>query len=261
MLPIPNPIAFTVFGVDIRWYAIMLTLGIFSALIFLLSRCEKWGVSKDTLTDYFIWLIPLSILGARLYYVLFEWSYYSKNLTEIFAIRNGGLAIHGGLLTGILVTIVFCRIKKIQVLKFMDLAIPAVALGQAIGRWGNYFNMEAHGVETDLPWAIPVIDASGLLSYVHPTFLYESVWDLLVFVFLVWFEKNKETYYGEGFCWYLVLYSVGRFFVEGLRTDSLMFLGLRQAQILSLVLILVGIVGLVLLRKFEEPFQRNGLKM
>ena len=168
------------------------------------------------------------------------------------------MAIHGGIIAGVIVTIVFCRKRGIAVLKLLDLVVPSLALGQAIGRWGNYFNMEAHGTETTLPWAIPVLDA-GKVIYVHPTFLYESVWDLLVMFFLLWYEKHREKKYGQGFCLYFVFYSLGRFFIEGLRTDSLMFLGLRQAQLISLAMLVAGLIGFLILRKKGEPTELGKL--
>ncbi|MGI6109139.1 MAG: prolipoprotein diacylglyceryl transferase [Eubacteriaceae bacterium] len=258
MLPMTNPIAFTLFGLDIRWYAIIMASAILCGLIMLLYRSPAWGLSKDSMLDYFIWLIPFSILGARLYYVAFEWSYYSVHPAEILAIRNGGMAIHGSIIAGLIVTVIFCKVKKINPFKLMDLVIPSVALGQGIGRWGNYFNMEAHGVETTLPWAIPVREA-GRIIYVHPTFLYESIWDILVMFFLLWYEKHHEKRYGQGFCLYLILYSAGRFFIEGLRTDSLMFLGLRQAQLISLAMIAAGIAGYFILRKKGELLRTEKL--
>ncbi len=258
MLPMPNPIAFTLFGLEIRWYAILMASAILCGLIMLLRRSPSWGLSRDDMLDYFIWLIPCTIIGARLYYVAFEWSYYSQHLSEILAFRNGGMAIHGGIIAGVIVTIVFCRKRGIAVLKLLDLVVPSLALGQAIGRWGNYFNMEAHGTETTLPWAIPVLDA-GKVIYVHPTFLYESVWDLLVMFFLLWYEKHREKKYGQGFCLYFVFYSLGRFFIEGLRTDSLMFLGLRQAQLISLAMLVAGLIGFLILRKKGEPTELGKL--
>lgn len=260
MLPIPNPIAFTIFGIDIRWYAITMVGGILAGLLFTLSRLKRWQITEDDFLDLFIWLIPLSLVGARLYYVIFEWDYYGAHPAEILAFRNGGLAVHGALIMGLLVTVVFCRVKHYNILKFLDLLVPAVALGQAIGRWGNYFNMEAHGTTTTLPWAIPVISGSAVIR-VHPTFLYESLWDLALFFFLVWYQNHKQKYCGQSLCLYFILYSVGRFCVEGLRTDSLMFLGLRQAQLISLGMIALGTVGLFVVRKLDIPFKllpKNG---
>jgi phosphatidylglycerol:prolipoprotein diacylglycerol transferase len=154
----------------------------------------------------------------------------------VINIRNGGLAIHGGLIFGIIVVVVICRIKKINPLNMLDLFIPSVALAQAIGRWGNFFNGEAHGGPTDLPWAILV---DGQL--VHPTFLYESVWCLILFFALSWFDKKKRTAMGQTLSLYLIFYSLERFFVEALRTDSLMIGPFKQAQVISLCAILFGI--------------------
>lgn len=251
MLPIPEPIAFTIFGIEIHWYAITMVAGIIFGFLLVYRRLKTWGISEDDLLDFIIIVVPICILGSRLYYVLFNWSYYSAHPDQILAFRNGGMAIHGTIIASLITAWFFCRHKKIPFFKLCDLCAPGLALGQAIGRWGNYFNMEAHGSETTLPWAIPVIEGSKVI-YVHPTFLYESILDLMLVFFLLWYEKKKETRYGEGIAWYLILYSTFRFFIEGLRTDSLMFLGLRQAQLISLALIILGIVLLVWLRKHGE---------
>ncbi len=255
MLPIPNPTAFTLFGLEIRWYAITMVTGILLAFIFVMYRLKRFGIDQDSFLDFFLFLIPISIIGARLYYVAFEWHYYRYHIWEIFNIRSGGLAIHGALLFGLLVCVFYCRIKKYNLLKFLDLLIPAVSLGQAIGRWGNYFNMEAHGRITKVPWAIPIYDLAGEVIHVHPTFLYESIGDLALFIFLVIFENKYEKKCGQATFLYMIFYSILRFFVEGLRTDSLIFLGLRQAQLISIAFIIIGIIGLIYVQKKGKPFK------
>lgn len=254
MLPIPNPVAFSLFGLDIRWYAITMVLGIFLGLLVAMLRIKKFDLSEDNFLDYFLWVVPISLIGARAYYVFFEFNYYKYNPEEILNLRNGGLAIHGAIFAGLIVTFIYCYYKKYNFLKFLDLLAPSLALGQAIGRWGNYFNMEAHGRITDLPWAIPVYDLANEVIYVHPTFLYESICDFLIFLFLIYYEDHWEKKCGEAACLYLMFYSFARFFIEGLRTDSLLFYGLRTAQIVSIILFIIGLVGFFYLKKRGKNF-------
>lgn len=239
-----NPVAFRIFGIDIMWYGVLISLGVLLGVFFALKECKRVGFKEENLLDFLLIAIPSAIVGARAYYVIFTWDYYRENLSEIINIRNGGLAIHGALIAGIIVGILFCKIRKINVLELLDIVIPSVALGQSIGRWGNFINQEAHGGPTSLPWGIVV---NG--QKVHPTFLYESIIDLCIFIFLMWFRKNKKTTHGQVLALYFILYSAGRFFVEGLRTDSLMFLGMRVAQLVSLSTILLGIALWVYLKK------------
>lgn len=231
-----DPVAFRIFGIDIMWYGVLISLGVLLGVFFALKECKRIGFKEDNLLDFLLIAIPVAIVGARAYYVIFSWDYYSQNPSEIINIRNGGLAIHGALIAGIITGIFFCKKRKINVLLLLDIVIPSVALGQAIGRWGNFVNQEAHGGPTSLPWGIIV---NG--QKVHPTFLYESILNICIFIFLTWFRKNKKTTDGQVLALYLILYSAVRFVVEGLRTDSLMFIGLRVAQLISLASILAGI--------------------
>lgn len=231
----PDPIAFTIFGIDIRWYGILIACGMLLAVLISCKRAHTHGMTEDDVLDLAIWMLPVGVIGARLYYVLFNSSYY-HSLSDVLDIRSGGLAIHGGLIFGAIVVFAVSAHKKINPLNMLDLIIPSVALAQAIGRWGNYFNGEAHGGPTDLPWAILV---DGQL--VHPTFLYESIWCLMLFFFLSWFDQKKRTAMGQTFSLYLILYSIERFLVEGLRTDSLMIGPFRQAQVISVCAIIFGI--------------------
>ena len=240
----PGRVCFTIFGIDIMWYGVLIGLGFVLATIISRKRAPRLGIKPDSFLDVIIWLIPAAIIGARAYYVIFNWSVYAGNLKEIFNTRNGGLAIHGGILLGILAVYIVCKIDKENFLDMLDLCAPVLALGQAIGRWGNFFNEEAHGVETDLPWA-QIIDGVGY----HPTFLYESIWCFLLFLFLVWFSNHKRSFSGQIISLYFMLYSFERFFVESLRTDSLMIGSLRQAQVISIVLFAVGLILFLTLRK------------
>lgn len=256
----PNPIAFQFGGIAVRWYGILIASALVLGMGIAWRRCKRTGISSDDVTDFFLALIPSVVVGARLWYVIFEWGYYRSNPSEIAAIWHGGLAIHGGIAAGILVGVIFCRVKKIAFRDLADTVIPALPLGQAIGRWGNFFNQEAHGTVTRLPWAITVNDPAMGLVQVHPTFLYESIWDVLVFLFLVViFERRLQKNRGELLFVYLIGYSVGRFFIEGLRTDSLMVFGLRTAQLTSLLLIVVGAVGLVWLRRRGDGLNRRSI--
>lgn len=232
----PDPIAFTIFGIDIRWYGILIACGMMTAVLLSCRRAHYHGITEDDVLDVCIWMLPVGVIGARLYYVLFNLDYYTT-LSSVFNIRGGGLAIHGGLIFGMATVIIICRRKSINPLNMLDLFIPTVALAQAIGRWGNFFNGEAHGGPTDLPWAILV---DGQL--VHPTFLYESIWCLILFIALSWFDKNKRSAHGQTFSLYLIFYSLERFLVEGLRTDSLMIGPFRQAQVISICAIAAGIL-------------------
>ncbi|HEX9062455.1 MAG TPA: prolipoprotein diacylglyceryl transferase, partial [Clostridia bacterium] len=194
---------------------------------------KAFGINKNDIIDLLLIVAPFAIIGARLYYVAFEWSNYKNNFLEIFNIRHGGLAIYGGILTAVIVAYAFTKKRKINVLKFFDFLIPYVALAQSIGRWGNFVNQEAHGTETSLPWRMEIFDQSKMQRIaVHPTFLYESLWNLGLFLFLLWFRKRKK-HNGEVFTLYLALYGFARFFIEGMRTDSLYIGTLRVSQMLA----------------------------
>ena len=249
-LPVPDPIAFRIFGLEIRWYAIMLVLGIIAGVTVMYLRAPKYGVvPRDRVIDFVLWVVPIGVVGCRLYYVIFSWDQYKDDLISILYIHKGGIAIHGGLIFGIATAIILTRKWKQSPLKWLDLVAPGLALAQSIGRWGNYFNSEAHGGPTNLPWAI---EADGQL--VHPTFLYESIWCFLLFLFLLWFEKSRHKKYdGQLIVLHLTIYSFERFFVEGLRTDNLMIGGLRQAQIISVCILVVGnIVNIVMLNRVRK---------
>ncbi len=239
----PNPIAFTILGFDVRWYGILIGIGFMLGILISYKRAPKLGIESDHVLDFCIFMIPLSIIGARAYYVIFEWSNYAGDIKKILDIRSGGLAIHGGLIVGIIVCIAVCKYHKIEVLNMLDLIFPQVALGQAIGRWGNFFNSEAHGGPTDLPWGI-IVDGEK----VHPTFLYESIWCFLLFFFLLYMTKRRK-FTGQIALLYGMLYSLERFFVEALRTDSLMIGPFKQAQVLSGTLIVFCALVYIYLNK------------
>ncbi|MEK7528535.1 MAG: prolipoprotein diacylglyceryl transferase, partial [Patescibacteria group bacterium] len=239
-------------------YGILIGLGIVAALTYAIVESRRRGMDTEVLYDLGFWIVLCGILGARLYYVIFEWELYARQPLESLFIWRGGLAIHGGLIGGVLALVVFARIKKISVPAYMDILAPGLILAQAVGRWGNFFNSEAFGRPTDLPWKLFIPLQSRptefiASEYFHPTFLYESMWNLLVFVLLV--IVTRRIYHGGSgrpagavFSWYLILYSLGRFFVESFRTDSLMLGSLRAAQVVSLALFIAGLVGIYLTR-------------
>lgn len=235
--------AFQIFGLQIAWYGIIIASAMLIGSIMMMKVGKKYGYKENDILDIVLVALPLAIVFARLYYVAFEWDFYSANPNKILAFRDGGLAIHGGVIGGLLGGFIVCRVKKLNFGDLADMASMPLILGQAIGRWGNYVNQEAHGGPTNLPWGIMVDGVK-----VHPTFLYESIWNVLVFIFLVvTFQKRK--FYGEHLVKYMMLYSVGRFFIEGLRTDSLMFGPFRVAQLLSLFLIVAGAIFIYYVRK------------
>ncbi|EHO82158.1 prolipoprotein diacylglyceryl transferase [Eubacterium infirmum F0142] len=243
----PNPIAFTIAGIDIRWYGILIGVAFLLAIYISYLRAPKFGIVQDDILDLTIFLIPCSIIGARAYYVIFSYDNYRGNFIQMLNLRAGGLAIHGGIIAGVIVSYIVAKRKKIKFSNLADLIMPQVALAQAIGRWGNFFNSEAHGGPTNLPWAITVYGEK-----VHPTFLYESIWCFFIFILLI-FLSNKIKYNGQIALLYAMLYSFERFWVEGLRTDSLMIGQFRQAQVLSLVVFILALSAYIYqVRKYKK---------
>lgn len=239
-----DPVAFQVFGLEVRWYGILIASGVLIGAILALREAKRVGLNEETLMDFLLWEVPLCLVGARLYYVIFSWDMYKDNPIEALNIRNGGLAIHGAIIMAIIVAVIFTRIRKIDFWTIADVCGPSLILAQSIGRWGNYINQEAHGGPTNLPWGIMV---NGVK--VHPTFLYESIWNFLVFLFLIWYRKNKQKVKGEVFLLYISLYSFIRFFIEGLRTDSLMLGPIRVAQLVSIIGIVIPMYIFFIKRK------------
>lgn len=239
----PDPVAFSIGSIDIRWYGVIIALGTFIAAMIAYKRSDKFGIKGDDLLDILLIVLPVGIIGLRVYYVAFNWEMYADNPAEIFNIRGGGLAIHGGLIFGMLAGWLVCRHKKLSILNVLDLCVPSIALGQAIGRWGNFCNEEAHGGVTDFPVSV-LIDG---VNY-HATFLYESVWCFLLFFLLLVFSRRR-SFTGQIFCLYVILYSVERFFVEFLRTDSLMIGPFKQAMVFSFCAILAGAIFYIILSK------------
>jgi phosphatidylglycerol:prolipoprotein diacylglycerol transferase len=253
-----NNVAFKVFGLSAYWYGILIAFALLLAMILALRSCEKFGISQDTLLDGVLIAVPCAIVFSRLYYVVFSWDEYKDNLLKIFDTRSGGLAIYGAVIGAALGAFVYTRIKKISFLNIFDFAVPYIILGQAIGRWGNFINQEAYGAPTDLLWRMngtyidKYVKGEGLdpaVWGVHPTFLYESLWNFAVFAFLIIFRRKKKLN-GEVVSLYLILYGIGRAFIEGLRTDSLMLGNIRFSQMLSIVFIIV-LVPLFIYRRVK----------
>lgn len=236
-----DPIAFRIGTLEVRWYGILIASGFLIGALLALREALKQGWNEDKFLNILIAVIPSAIIGARLYYVIFKWDNYSQNLKEIFITWHGGLAIHGGIILGVLVGCLMMRRYKYNIWQGLDIVAPSIILGQAIGRWGNFINQEAYGYEVnpnDIPWAMYIDGA-----YRHPTFLYEFIWNIAVLVFLLWLRRRNWIKHGDVFLSYAILYSIGRFFIEGLRTDSLMLTAnIRVAQLVSLITIVVAAI-------------------
>lgn len=235
----------TVFGFDIHWYGILIALGIILAYLFAVREGKRRDISPDTVLDIIIYGLPSAIICARLYYVIFSWDSYKNDLSEIYKIWNGGLAIYGGVIGAVISTAIYCNFKKISFFKIADLGAFGLLIGQAVGRWGNFVNAEAYGAETTLPWRMELVD---LGVFVHPTFLYESLWNIGVFLVLLWYRKKQKAN-GEIFFAYLAGYGLGRLWIEGLRLDSLMLGSVRISQLLAAVCVLAGVGLIVYFRK------------
>ncbi|MEG2291560.1 MAG: prolipoprotein diacylglyceryl transferase [Clostridium sp.] len=246
-----NPVAFNIFGMPVMWYGIIICSGTMLALLLSQYTSKLKGISYDDVLTIFLITFPIAIIGARLYYVIFEFSYYKDNLIDILNIRQGGLAIHGGLIATFIVVYICAKKKGLKFLACLDMTAPCIILAQAIGRWGNFFNQEAHGGEVTKAFIskFPEFIQSGMFingNYYHPTFLYESIWNLIVF-FILFYMLHKVKENGVVALSYIGLYSIGRFFIEGLRTDSLMVYGLRTAQIVSILGVAIWIIGLAII--------------
>lgn len=253
MFASPGAIAFTVGPLAVRWYGLLIATGVLLGTTLAHREAIRRRVDPDKLLNAIVLTVLVALAGARLYYVLFNWDYYGAHPAKIVAVWEGGLAIHGGLIAGALTTLLYCRHAGLPLPVTLDIMAPCVAIGQAIGRWGNFFNQEAFGVPTSLPWKLYIDPAHrppelAGFEYFHPTFLYESLWNLLVFGIL-WFglRKRLEGRPGALTLCYLGLYSIGRFFVEGLRIDSLMLGSLRAAQVASVLLVAASGAGLLLM--------------
>lgn len=231
-----NPIAIDIpFLGGVRWYGIIIAAGIILALIYCSIIAKKEGVSPDILTDTVLYSLPSAIIFARIYYVAFSWEDYRNNLSDIFKIWEGGIAIYGAIAGAALAAAVFFRIKKLNILKMFDICCLGLIIGQAVGRWGNFVNAEAYGGACGYIWGMSINGAAP----VHPTFLYESVWNILGFIILSLLHK-KRPYYGFTFFSYIAWYGAGRFFIEQMRSDSLYIGSIRVSQLVALICVAAG---------------------
>lgn len=256
--------SFTVFGIEIAYYGVIIALGMLAGALVAYREAKKTGQKVDDYIDFTLYTLIAAIIGARIYYVIFEWDYYSAHPLEIFNLRAGGLAIYGGVLASVLTLFIFTKVKKLKFWLMADTAVQGLIIGQIIGRWGNFFNREAFGGYTDSLFAmqLPVSEAKGItqeliehlvtidgVSYVqvHPTFLYEGTWNLLLFIGICLYKRHKK-FDGEIFAIYLMGYGVGRFIIEGLRTDQLVIKalgGIAASQVLSIILIVLAVAFVI----------------
>ncbi|SUK22784.1 prolipoprotein diacylglyceryl transferase [Staphylococcus aureus] len=255
-----DPVAFNLGPLSVRWYGIIIAVGILLGYFVAQRALVKAGLHKDTLVDIIFYSALFGFIAARIYFVIFQWPYYVENPSEIIKIWHGGIAIHGGLIGGFIAGVIVCKVKNLNPFQIGDIVAPSIILAQGIGRWGNFINHEAHGgpvsraflEQLHLPnFIIENMYING--QYYHPTFLYESIWDVAGFIILVNIRKHLKL--GETFFLYLTWYSIGRFFIEGLRTDSLMLTSnIRVAQLVSILLILISISLIVYRRiKYNPP--------
>jgi phosphatidylglycerol:prolipoprotein diacylglycerol transferase len=234
---------FEVFGFRIYWYGVIIACGFILAVSYALARKKEFGLTEDNIIDMLIFAVPIGIIGARLYYVVFNFDLYRDDLAGIFRIRDGGLAIYGGVIFSVLTAYVFARVKKIPFGALLDdVAIPLL-IGQSVGRWGNFINREAYGSVTNVLWRMGITLSDGTVTYVHPTFLYESLWNLLGIIVLHFWSKKQRLFDGHLFLMYLTWYGVGRGIIEGLRSDSLYLFstGIRVSQLLAVLTAVVSV--------------------
>ena len=254
-----NRVFITIGSLPIYWYGVIIALGAFLGLYIATREADRLGLKKDLIIDLVVFASPISIIFARIYYVIFEWDRYKNGpWTEVFAIWHGGIAIHGALIGAVLTAIVYARVRKVSFWQLADIAAPGIILGQAIGRWGNFMNQEAHGGPISestynsfhqyLPdFIMNQMCIDGVMY--HPTFLYESLWNIIVLILLLVIRRYNPLR-GEVFLSYAILYSIGRFFIEGLRTDSLYLIGdIRMAQFISILLIVGAVITIIYRRK------------
>lgn len=251
-----NPILISFGSIKIYWYSIIMFVAILLGGLSVLKEAKKFKIPENFMVNLFFYLIPIALIGARLYYVLFNFDYYMQDPMSIFKVWEGGLAIHGGLIAGLIFIIFYTKKYKIKTLRILDFIVIGLILGQAIGRWGNFFNSEAHGSITTLQTLhnlfIPDFIIEGMHIggfYYHPTFLYESIWCLLGFSCLVLMRKYSYLKVGQLTSLYLIWYGVGRFFIEGMRTDSLMLGSIKMAQLVSFLMVIIGLIMFLTVNK------------
>lgn len=251
-----NPNFLEIGPITVKWYAVIILIGIIIGSILAIREAKKYNISFDNMLDLILGILICAIIGARIYYVIFEWNYYSNHLVEILKIWHGGLAIHGGIIGGLVWLLIKTKGKKEYLLRLTDIIVISLILGQAIGRWGNFFNSEAHGPKTSIDFLesihLPNFVIEGMnigFSYYHPTFLYESLWCLLGFITLLLIRKFIKVKLGQLTGCYLIWYGIGRFLIESLRTDSLFLGNLKIAQLISIIMIIGGLILIIVCNK------------
>ena len=253
----PPRVAFTILGKDFYWYGVKIAVGFLLAVLYVTRRSKEFGIKSDDLVDMLIYAVPTAMICARLYYVVFNFSLFRDNLPAVIRIWDGGIAIYGAVIGGVLAAYIFSRVRRINLPAILDISSLGLLIGQALGRWGNFVNREAYGAVTDAFLRMGIyVNENGVLRqiFVHPTFLYESLWNAAGFVFLHLFSKKLRRYDGQIFLMYLAWYGLGRGFIEGLRTDSLYLFGtgLRISQVLGFSSCLAALVFLALNRKLNK---------
>ncbi|KJY56324.1 Prolipoprotein diacylglyceryl transferase [Lactobacillus kimbladii] len=267
-----SPVAFKLGNLSVKWYGVIMAVAIILAVSMAIVEGRKRQIESDDFMDLLLWAVPIGYVGARIYYVIFEWNYYSQHLDQIIAIWNGGIAIYGGLLAGLAVLLVFCYKRMLPPFLMLDVITPGVMAAQILGRWGNFINQEAHGEPTTLAFLQSLHLPNFIISqmkiggiYYQPTFLYESFFNLIGLLIILFLRHKKHLFkQGEIFMLYLAWYSVVRFFVEGMRTDSLYLMGsIRVSQMLSVILLIVVICLFIYRRRVVKPkwyLDGSGLK-
>ena len=254
----PSRIAFTVFGKDVYWYGIIIALGFALAVIYGMRRVKAFGLTEDNILDMLFVAVPSAIVCARLYYCIFNWKAYASNPISVLYIWEGGIAIYGAVIGAVVSVLIFCKVKKMPFGPYGDIGALGLLIGQMVGRWGNFMNREAHGEFYDGFLKMGIDTGNGEVLYYHPTFLYESVWNLIGFILLHFYSK-KRKFDGEVFILYVAWYGLGRAWIEGLRTDSLYLFGtgIRVSQFLAAASAVLAIAILVYIRKVKEPSEQD----
>ena len=271
----PDRVAFTIFGLDVMWYGLLIGFGFLMATLISYKRAPKHGIEPDFILDLIIWMIPSAIIGARAYYVIFSWDHYKNDLLSIFNTRKGGMAIYGGVIGGLLTILIYCAIKKINCLTMTDACVCGLTLGQLMGRYGNFFNREAFGEYTDNLFAMRlpieavrqpdiseniaahIIDGTNYIQ-VHPTFFYESCWNIALLLILLYVVRHRR-FAGQVALTYFGGYGIGRFWIEALRTDQLLIPGtsIAVSRVVALAMLAVAIVGYVVGIRYTKSHESS----